>query len=139
MKTKMNSLRRLALLAFSLALVMAMGAPDSSAQRLDPKQPYALIFGTVYGPDNFPAPNVLIKIRRADQKKAKWELVSDRRGEFAQRFPAGAADYVITTHVDKKYGLENKEVKVHIDNEERQDVAVHLTKVETQVKGKTKE
>ncbi len=132
MKTRKNSSRRIAGLAVAMALVLS--ATAGGAQRLDPKQPYALIFGTVYGPDNFPAANVLIKIRRADQKKPKWELVSDRRGEFAQRFPAGAADYIISTHVDKKYGIENKEVKVHIDNDERQDVALHLTKVETQSK-----
>lgn len=114
-----------------LVALLAWGTPTGFAQqRLDPKQPYALIFGTVYGPDNFPAANVLIKIRRADQKKPKWELVSDRRGEFAQRVPAGAADYIITTHVDKKYGIENKEVNVHIDNDERHDVALHLTKAE---------
>lgn len=132
MKTRRNSPRRIAGLAVALALVFS--ATAGGAQRLDPKQPYALIFGTVYGPDNFPAANVLIKIRRADQKRPKWELVSDRRGEFAQRFPAGAADYIITTHVDKKYGIENKEVNVHIDNDERQDVALHLTKVETHSK-----
>ena len=34
-------------------------------------------------------------IRRADQKKAKWELNSDHSGEFAQRLPAGKADYVV--------------------------------------------
>jgi len=121
-----NRVLRLALPLFLMVLLLS----TAPAQQLDPKQPYSLIFGTVYGPDNFPAANVLIKIRRADQKKAKWELVSDRRGEFAQRFPAGAADYIITTHVDKKYAVENKEVKVHIDNDERQDVALHLTKVE---------
>ena len=134
MTTMTNSLRA-TIVALVLVVLFSGAVPGSAQQRLDPKQPYALIFGTVYGPDNFPAPNVLIKIRRADQKKAKWELVSDRRGEFAQRFPAGAADYIISTHVDKKYAIENKEVKVHIDNDERQDVALHLTKVETRKQG----
>ncbi|HUS20051.1 MAG TPA: hypothetical protein VMZ25_10410 [Terriglobales bacterium] len=118
------------------ALVIAMVwlvLPSGSAQEIDPTKPYALIFGTVFGPDQRPAAFVRVKIRRVDQKKPKWELVSDRRGEFAQRFPAGKADYIVTTHVDKKYAIENKEVKVHIDNDERQDIALHLTKAETTV------
>lgn len=130
MKTKMSNLRRTFGAVLTLGLLALICAP-SSAQRLHPAKPYSLIFGTVYGPDDRPAAYVKIKIRRGDQKKDKWELVSDRRGEFAQRFPAGAADYYIRTDLDNKYGIENKEVKVHIDNDERQDIALHLTKVET--------
>jgi hypothetical protein len=128
-KTTMSNLRRrcLALLGITVLLFAQTGL---FAQDVDPRKPYALIFGTVFGPDDRPAANVRIKIRRADQKKAKWELVSDRRGEFAQRFPAGAADYFVTTDVDKKYAIENKEVKVHIDQDERRDIALHLTKAE---------
>lgn len=128
-KTTMSSLRRGQLVLCALVILIA-AQTTSAAQDVDPRKPYALIFGTVYGPDDRPAASVRIKIRRADQKKAKWELVSDRRGEFAQRFPAGAADYFISTHIDKRYGIENKEVKVHIDQDERQDIALHLSKAE---------
>jgi len=114
MTTRKNSLVLLALL---LLLLPAAHAADSDA-----KKPYALIFGTVYGPDNRPAYGVKVKIRRADQKKAKWELMSDHSGEFAQRLPAGTADYVITT--DEKHPA--PEVKVHIENDERQDISLHL-------------
>lgn len=131
----MNSPRRIATVLLALALCAAV-APASPAQKLKPGDPYALIFGTVFGPDDRAVAGVPIKIRRADQKKAKWELTSDRRGEFAQRFPAGAAEYVISTHLDKKYGLKNKELRVKIANDERQDVAVHLTKAETTEKKK---
>lgn len=61
----------------------------------DKPKPYALIFGTVWAPDNRPLYGVKIKIRRADQKKARWELYSDRNGEFAQRLPPGRADYLV--------------------------------------------
>lgn len=132
----MNSLRRTAWVA---GLVLCLSLSVALAQQVEPGQPYSLIFGTVYGPDERPAPYVKIKVRRGDQKKAKWELVSDRRGEFAQRFPAGAADYFISTQVEKKYGVENKEVKVHIDNDERQDVALHLTKIDTKADTKAPE
>jgi len=112
MKTRKNSF-----LIFTLLLVASLlHASDSSA-----KKPYALIFGTVYGADERPAYGVKIKIRRADQKKTKWELMSDHSGEFAQRVPAEAADYVITT--DEKHPA--PEVKVHVENDERKDVSVH--------------
>ena len=125
------------------AMLLFSFVADGSAwaqQPLDPKKPYALIFGTVFGPDDRPAPHIKIKIRRGDQKKAKWELVSDRRGEFAQRFPAGPAEYYVSTHAEKKSGVENKEVKVQIAHDERQDIALHLTKQRnTTIGSKTKQ
>src|SRR5438270_10059387 len=109
------------LLIFLLLLLTIAGAHASGN---DAKKPYALIFGTVYGPDDRPVYGIKIQIRRADQKKPKWELMSDHAGEFAQRLPAGAADYVITT--DGKHPT--PEVKVHIENDERKDVSVHLAR-----------
>ena len=116
MKTRKNRSSIILLFAFLLLL------PFSHASDSDAKKPYALIFGTVYGPDSRSVYGVKIKIRRADQKKAKWELMSDHSGEFAQRLPAGKADYIITT--DEKHPA--PEVKVHIENDERKDVSVHL-------------
>jgi hypothetical protein len=113
MKTRKNSF-----FVFTLLLVTALllHASDSAA-----KKPYALIFGTIYGADDRPVYGVKVKIRRADQKKAKWELRSDHQGEFAQRLPAGTADYVVS--VDKA-----DELKVHIESDERKDISVHLSR-----------
>jgi len=106
--------------------------PQASGEQFDPHKPYALIFGTVWGPDDRPVYGVRVHIRRADQKKAKWELYSNHSGEFAQRLPAGKADYVVW--VDTK-GLKsisgNKlepgpEVTVHIEGDERADIGLHL-------------
>lgn len=58
-------------------------------------KPYALIFGTVWGPDDHPVYGVKVKIRRENEKKARWELYSDHNGEFAQHVPPGKQDYVI--------------------------------------------
>jgi hypothetical protein len=80
-----------------LAILLVRGAASSSAQ--SPAKPYALIFGTVFGPDNRPLYGVLVKVRRADKKKAQWEMMSDHQGEFAQRVPAGPADYIVWTDV----------------------------------------
>ena len=96
------------------------------------EKPYALIYGTVYGPDNRVVYGVKVKIRRAEEKKARWELYSDHRGEFAQRVPAGRQDYVISADLkgykssDRKHLQLVQEVTVHIDNEERTDTSLHL-------------
>ena len=99
-----------------------------------PDQPYALIFGTVWGPDNHPLYGVKVKIRRADQKKAHWELFSDHNGEFALRVHPGPADYLVSADLKTYKSLTGKElrqdgeVKVHVDNDERQDLGLHLKK-----------
>ncbi len=87
---------------------------------------------TVWGPDNRPLYGVKVKVRFADQKKAKWEGLSDHRGEFALRVPAGKADYVAWAEVkgyklpDGKHLQAGGEVTVHIDNDERADIGLHL-------------
>ena len=112
----------------AIQIPAAKAAP--AAQK--PGQPYALIFGTVWGPDDRPLYGVRVKIRRADQKKAKWELISDHNGEFALRVPVGPADYLLWAEL-KGYkppaGKElhqDGEVKVHIDKDEREDTGLHL-------------
>ena len=119
----------LCFLIASCALPAAALNPDSPAgtKEADHRKPYALIFGTVWDAAARPVAGVKIKIRRSDQKKAKWELMSDSRGEFAQRLPAGKADYVVWPEVKTKHSATISEVKVHIENDERADISVHLT------------
>ena len=115
-------LRALLLLsALLVPLAVRPAAPPSDAPK-----PYALIFGTVYAPDDRPAYGVTVKIRRALEKKARWELFSDHHGEFAQRLPAGRADYVVWAEVKGPKGRPKPEVKVHIENDERVDISLHL-------------
>ncbi len=71
---------------------------------------------------------VPIKIRPASDKKAKWELVSDSSGEFAQRVPAGRQDYIIEADIKMPKGQPKPQVTAHIEDDERQDVGIHLTK-----------
>ncbi len=108
---------------------------EKTADEKKTERPYALIFGTVWGPDGIPRYGVTVKIRRADDKNAKkprWELYSDHHGEFAQRIPAGAADYVIWADLKSYKGPDRKklqpgdESKVHVQNDERIDTGVHL-------------
>lgn len=107
-------------------LIGLLLATTAFAGEKKPLPEYALIFGTVFGPDERPLPGVVVKIRRADQKKAKWERVSDARGEFAQRVPAGKADYIVRPELKDHQAAENAQVTVHIQKDERQDIALHL-------------
>jgi hypothetical protein len=95
------------------------------------EQPYALIFGTVWGPDNRPVYGVKVKIRRENEKKARWEQYSDHNGEFAQRVPVGPQDYVVWADLKGYKSLQGNqlhpdEVKVHVDGDERADTGLHL-------------
>ncbi|HLQ50657.1 MAG TPA: hypothetical protein VK129_04115 [Terriglobales bacterium] len=110
----------------ALAQAPVAGKGHSGKSQLKEK-PYALIFGTVYGPDDRAVYGVKVKIRRASEKKAKWELYSDHHGEFAQRVPAGEADYIVWADVKTAKGSSPPEVKVHVINDERQDIGLHLT------------
>ena len=112
-----------------MALVAPGIARGGDAQK--PK-PYALIFGTVWDPDGHALYAVTVKIRRASEKKARWELQSNHTGEFAQRVPPGPGDYIVWADVkgyklpDGKRPQAGPEVKVHIDRDERADIGLHL-------------
>jgi hypothetical protein len=115
-------------------ILFASASPSSAGPQKpqDPKKTYALIFGTVWGPDDRPVYGVPVKIRRADQKKAKWQLQSDHRGEFAQRLPAGKADYIVWADFKEFKSLNGNKltpgepVTVHIEGDERTDIGLHL-------------
>lgn len=122
-----------------LLILLAVAGPQAlnCAQRTGkPEKPYALIFGTVWGPDDHPVYGVRVKIRRASDKpkKVRWELLSDHMGEFAQRVPAGESDYILSADLkgvklaDGTPLRLDKEVTVHIYNDEREDTGLHLTR-----------
>ncbi len=123
---------------FKVAVVLlcfwvTAGPGNAAAKDKKAEKPYALIYGTVWGPDARPVYGIKVKIRRADQKRPKWELYSDHRGEFAQRVPAGQADYIIVADLKGVKTVLGRplrlaqEAKVHVTYDEREDVGIHLT------------
>ena len=104
-----------------------------SEARKPPKPiPTAVIFGTVWGPDDRPVAGVLVKVRKANDKKARWEVQSNRRGEFEQEVPSGKQDYVIWADAkslklrDGRRLRPGPEVTVHVESNERADTGLHL-------------
>ena len=110
--------------------MLALPSPAGGEQ--PKKKPYALIFGTVFDPDGRVVYGVKVRIRRASEKKVRWELYSDHSGEFAQRLPAGKMDYVVWADPKDiklssgKHLKGGTEVTVHIENDERADIGLHL-------------
>ena len=125
---------------FSLLLLigfLSTSAPRNAALAASNSQskPYALIAGTVWGPDDREVYGVPVKIRRATDKpkKVRWQVYSDHRGEFAQRVPVGDADYILSADLKGFKTADGrplrlvKEVTVHIYHDEREDTGLHLT------------
>jgi len=112
------------------ALGALLAAGSALAQRPAAKEtPYALIFGTAYGPDDRPVYGARVQVRRIDGKKVKGgdELVSDHQGEFALRVPAENADYTIRAELKDGKRRLGAEIKVHVNFDERVDIGLHLS------------
>lgn len=120
------------LAVFSCLAIAPIAGGEPAARQNTHEKPYALIFGTVWGPDNLPVYGVPVMIRRSRDKKARWELFSNHAGEFAQRVPAGREDYVIWADLrgfkpqNGKQLHAGDQVTIHVDNEERVDTSLHL-------------
>ena len=109
------------------ALLIAVAA--LAQQPAHQEKAYALIFGTVYGPDDRPVYGARVQVRRADGKKIKGgdDLVSDHQGEFALRVPAEAADYVVRATAAAGKRKLAADTRLHIHFDERADISLHLT------------
>ncbi len=122
-------------MASPVVFLVSLLAPANAQVSVGAKpKPYALIYGTVWDPDGHALYGVKVKIRRATDKdkKVRWELYSNHTGEFAQRLPVGKADYIVWADV-KDYKLPSgrklkpgPEVTVHIEDDERSDIGLHL-------------
>jgi len=123
--------RNLSFVIVALLLLPAFPSRLLSAQK---SKPYAVIVGTVWGPDDHPVYGVPVKIRRANDKpnKVRWQTVSDHHGEFEVQLPAHENDYILSADLkgfktaDGRQLRLVKEVTVHIYHDERQDVGLHL-------------
>jgi hypothetical protein len=83
-------------LAFLLlaSIHVAALAPQDPQKKPSGLAQSCLLYGNVFTSSGSLLPDADIHVRRATDKKPKWEAASDRRGEFAVRVPPGA-DYVI--------------------------------------------
>jgi len=121
-------------IVFACIFIFLIASPPLHGRDRSIPKDYALIFGTVWGPDDVPVPGMKVKIRKGDDKdgKARWEVYSNRRGEFEQRLPVGKQQYIIWADVrgyksrDGRHLQPGPEVRVIIQNNERVDTGLHL-------------
>lgn len=124
-----------ALLFLSAGLVgPAVAAPFPRDKKAEQSH-YGLIFGTVWDSRDQPVYGVRVKIRRADQKKARWQVYSNHVGEFEQLVPAGK--YVVWADVkrpkkspkrgDQSHPWSPPQTAVEVHNDVRVDIGLHLT------------
>jgi hypothetical protein len=69
--------------------------PPASPSSSSKKHPQShandfLIIGTVFTDQAMAFPAVLLRVRRASEKKFRWQTYTNSRGEFAIRVPQGA-------------------------------------------------
>lgn len=114
-----------------LVVLLLVPAFMQAGQRLTSKTS-AVIFGTVWGPDDRPVYGVTVKIRRARDKRARWEVHSNHLGEFEQLVPAGKETYILWADTrgfktsEGKHLQPGQQVTVEIDGNERVNTGVHL-------------
>jgi hypothetical protein len=114
------------MMAAPAALFLLLSAGAVNALGASGPAPYALIFGTVWNQAGRPVYGVHVKLRRAGEKKFRWEAWSDHRGEFGIRVPAARADYVLIPDLKHAPDQPLPETRIHIEGDERIDIGVHL-------------
>ena len=88
-------------------------------------EPYAIVAGTVFREDGFLLPGASVTLLPKDVPKGKkLEAVSDARGEFAFRVPAGAAAYVVRA---ARKGFRPAEKEASVSGDGRVDVTLILS------------
>lgn len=104
----------LATFAFGASLPAPSAAqqPAPAAQENSPKVPGKippfLILGTVFTEKNYAFAGVRVRIRRKGEKKFRYDMYTNSRGEFAVRVPDGIEYEVVVGQ--KKYKEQSQEV-----------------------------
>ena len=108
----------------------APATPESSSKHTVEKSSHAndlVLRGTVFTPEGLAMPGVELRVRRSNEKKYRWDTVSNSRGEFAVRVKMGS-DYEVAIHekgyqpltqtVGGKSGEHSKELVFHMQRQE---------------------
>jgi len=74
-----------------------------------------VIFATVFTDQGFALPGARARVRRSDQKKFRWEGMSDHQGEVAFRVPPGA-EYELTIEA-RGFKPETRKIDAREDNQ----------------------
>jgi hypothetical protein len=101
-------------------------APSDSSSSRKSKHSHGddlLIRGTVFNERGLALQGVRLRVRRADQKKPRWETFTNSRGEFAVRVPKGP-DYEIAAE-SKGFSKQSQA----INGQSEESVVLHMQPV----------
>ena len=122
-----------AILILGLALAGAAPSLAAAPQKKKGKVPF-IVFATVFTEQGLAFPGAEARVRRAGEKKFRWEEISDRRGEFAMRVPMGE-EYELSVTAK---GYEPITEKVDARQSSRVDLTLHLVPASKQKRAKDK-
>ena len=84
-----------------------------------------VIFATVFTSQGFALPGARVRVRRTDQKKFRWEAVSDHQGELGIRVKQGV-EYEIRVEAR---GFQTQTRKVDASGGNREDLTLRMEPV----------
>ena len=84
-----------------------------------------MIFATVFTDRGFALPGARVRVRREDEKKFRWDAMSDRQGELGIRVKAGA-EYELTVEA-RGYRTQTRKVDAREGN--REDLTLQMEQV----------
>jgi hypothetical protein len=102
----------------TFAFEPAAGAQNSSGSRAHD----FVIFATVFNERGFALPGARARVRRADEKKFRWEATSDHQGELAFRVPPGA-EYEMTIEA-RNFKTQSRKIGARENN--RADLTIRM-------------
>lgn len=83
----------------------AIRNPDNQKEKKAPED--FLVFCSVYNEQGYSFPGAEISVRRAGEKKVRWQGGSDRRGEYAVHVPLGV-EYEVSVNARGYAGQSRK-------------------------------
>jgi hypothetical protein len=81
-----------------------------------------VIFSNVFTEQGFALPGARVRVRRTNEKKFRWEAISDRRGELAVRVPQDG-EYEMTVEAR---GCKIQTLKVDAKQGNRADLTIRM-------------
>jgi len=119
--------RRIITLLFLVWMAGAASVPARAGSQDKPNSHAHdfVIFATVFTGQGFALPGARVRVRRMDEKKFRWEAMSDRRGELGIRVKQGA-EYELTVEAR---GFQPQTRKIDAREGDREDLTLQMERV----------